>query len=138
MVGRSRKAVNRQIACYHCGHLLDVSAKAMSTTCPGCHKAIKVEDLVVKTYVPVNDLQTCGKIRVTKRGRVAAKNVHSGDTLWLEGSIEGSVIADGNIKLGPKSSWKGKKLAGPKLIVQDGAALDGFVQVGPEFVEPRE
>ena len=138
MVGRSRKAVNREITCYHCGYRLEVSSKAMSTTCGGCHKAIKVEDLVVKTYVPVNALQTCGKIRITRRGRVAAKQVHSGGTLWLEGAIEGSVAADGNIKLGPKSSWKGKKLTGPLLVVQDGAALDGFVQVGPEVVEPRD
>jgi len=131
----TRKANGREIRCYLCGHPFEVSAKALSTTCPGCHKAIKVEDMVVKSYVPVNDLQTCGKIRVTRRGRVAARSVQTGAGLLLEGTVEGSVVSDGSIKLGPKSNWKGKALKGRTLLVSEGAVLDGFVQVGPEVVE---
>ncbi len=137
MVGRTRKSTVRHIHCYFCGHALEVSSRAMSTTCSGCHKAIKVEDLVVKSYVPVNDLQTCGKIRVTRRGRVAAKNIQSGDGLLLEGTIEGSVTADGLVKLGPKSTWKGKKLTSEALTIADGATLDGHVQAGPRIAGRR-
>ena len=59
----------------------------MSTTCPGCTKAIKVEDVVVKSYTPVNNLQTCGMIKITKRGRVAARRIQCGDGIICDGAI---------------------------------------------------
>ena len=122
----------REILCYLCGHRFEVSEKAMSTTCPKCHKAIKVEDLVVKTYVPVNDLQTCGKIRVTKRGRVAAKRVQCGGRILIEGTIEGEVSTEEGVRVSAKGSWRGRSLRSATLEVVDGAQLEGFVEV------PRE
>lgn len=104
----------------------------MSTTCPGCHKAIKVEDVVVKSYVPVNDLATCGHIKVTRRGRVAAKNVKSGEGVVIEGTVEGSITTGGNVQLGPKSSWRGQTLEGKALTVSDGATLNGYVRIVDE------
>jgi hypothetical protein len=78
-MAKTRKGVKRTIRCYLCGHGFEVSSRAMSTTCPSCHKAIKIEDLIVKSYVPVNQVQTCGQIKVTKRGRIVARTVQSGD-----------------------------------------------------------
>ena len=75
----ARAKPKRFIRCYLCGFAQEVSSRTMSTTCPECHKAIKVEDVVIKTYLPVNDLQTCGKIKITKRGRVAARRIQSGE-----------------------------------------------------------
>lgn len=129
---KAKTGARRQVRCYLCGHRMEVSARAMSTTCANCHKAIKVEDVQVKSYVPVNDLQTCGRIKVTKRGRVAAKNIQSGDGIECEGTIEGSVETDGNVVLGPKSNWKGAELASRTLEVKEGATLDGFVRVPSE------
>lgn len=128
-MAKAKPGARRTIRCYLCGHRFEVSARAMSTTCPGCHKAIKVEGLIVKSYVPVNDLQTCGHIKVTKRGRIAAKNIHSGDGITCEGSMEGSVATDGPVELGPKAVWKGKHLQSRTLAVSDGATLAGHVQV---------
>lgn len=124
-----RAGVAREIRCYLCGRRFEVPGRALSTTCPGCHKAIKVEDVVVKSYVPVTDLATCGTIRVTPKGRVAAKRVQSGGPLEIEGVVEGEIQAEGPVRLGAKSSWKGKRLAGRTLKVADGAKLDGFVEV---------
>ena len=101
----------------------------MSTTCPGCHKAIKIEDIVVKSYVPVVDLQTCGRIRIAKRGRVAAKRLQCGDGLTCDGAIEGAIEADGDVRMGPKSSWKGKTLMSRSLEIAAGAKLVGVVTV---------
>jgi cytoskeletal protein CcmA (bactofilin family) len=101
----------------------------MSTTCPGCTRAIKVEDLVVKSYTPVNDLQTCGKIKITKRGRVAAKRIQCGDGIDCDGVMEGSVETDGDVRLGPKASWKGRTLQSRSLAIADGAKLLGAVTV---------
>ena len=129
LIGRNRPTARRQVRCYFCGHILDVSGKTLSTTCPGCHKAIKVEDVVIKTYLPVNDVQTCGMITVTKRGRIAARRVQSGDGVVCEGSIEGKVETPGPVQLGPKSSWKGPALTSKTLAVDDGAKLVGHVTV---------
>ncbi len=119
----------RTICCYLCGHTFAVSGRTMSTTCGGCNKAIKVEDLIIKSYVPVNDLQTCGLIKITKRGRVAAKRIQSGAGIVCEGAMEGTIETDGEVQLGPKASWKGKLLQSRALAVADGAKLLGIVTV---------
>ncbi len=119
----------RSIRCYLCGHVQDVSARTMSTTCPGCNRAIKVENVTVKSYLPVNDLQTCGEVTITKRGRVVAKRIQSGEGIICEGAMEGAVETDGPVQLGGKSSWKGQRLAGRSLVIEDGATLLGHVKI---------
>jgi hypothetical protein len=102
----------------------------MSTACPGCNRAIKIEDVVIKTYLPVNDLQTCGKITITKKGRVAARIISSGEEgIDCEGIMEGAVESDGEVRFGPQASWKGKSLTGRALHIEDGAKLNGLIVV---------
>lgn len=101
----------------------------MSVPCPRCNKALKVEDVHVKTYVPVNDLQTCGKITVAKNGRVVARVIRAGEGIDCEGTLEGAIEADAGIVLTGRSTWKGKTLVTPSLVVQDGAKLHGHVKV---------
>ncbi len=137
-MAKAKKAVTRQIRCYLCGRRFDVSTRTMSTTCPACHRAIKVEDVSIKTYLPVNDLQTCGKIKVTKRGRIAAKLIQSGQSISCEGSIEGSIEADGEVRLGPKAAWKGESLQSKTLAVKEGATLIGRVNVPREEEDDPE
>ena len=110
----------------------------MSTTCPGCNRAIKVEDIVVKTYIPVIDLQTCGMIRIAKRGRVAAKRIQGGAGIICDGAMEGTIETDGDVRLGPKASWKGKSLSSRSLSVAEGAKLMGVVTISrrPADEEP--
>ena len=129
MARRAKTPQRRDIRCYLCGHIFEVSARTMSTSCPKCHKAIKVEDIVVKTYMPVNDVQTTGSIRVTPRGRIAARQVRSGVGISCDGSIEGSVETEGHILLGGKSIWKGPDLKSTTLKVVDGAQIYGHVTV---------
>jgi hypothetical protein len=126
---KAKAATRREVRCYLCGHRMSVSARTMSTTCGGCNKAIKVENLVVKSYVPVVDLQTCGRIKVTKRGRVAAKRIQSGEGIDCEGSMEGSIETDGDVHLGPKATWKGKTLQSRSLSISPGAKLLGVINV---------
>ena len=128
-MAKAKTEARRLVRCYFCGNKQEVSALTMSTSCPKCHKAIKVEDIVVKSYVPVNDVQTTGKITITDRGRIAARRVMSGEGIECNGSIEGAVETDGSIYLGPKSSWKGTKLQSQTLRVEDGAKLHGLISV---------
>ena len=134
----AKAAATRTVRCYICGHRLRVSLRTLSTACPGCNKAIKVEDVVVKSYTPVFDLQTCGKIRITKRGRVAAKRIQSGDGIVCEGVMEGNVETDGQVRLGPKASWKGESLQSRSLAIADGAKLLGVVTVPWHRPEPKK
>jgi len=126
---RRKPAPRRNVRCYLCGHESEVSTKTMSTTCPGCNRAIKIEDVVIKSYLPVNELQTCGKIRITKRGRVVAKIIQSGDGIECEGAMEGAVETDGSVSLGAKASWKGPSLLTRSLLLVDGAKLHGVITV---------
>ena len=129
MARKKKTPVRRNIRCYLCGRSFEVSAKAMSSTCPGCNRAIKIEDVIVKSYVPVIELQTCGKIKVTKRGRVAAKHIQCGDGIDCEGSIDGRVETEGEVKFGPKAVWRGKTLQSRSLAIADGATLQGDIIV---------
>ena len=129
-------AAMRDIRCYLCGHRLTVSQRAMSTTCPGCHKAIKIEDVIVKTYIPVIDLQTCGRIKITKRGRVAARRIQSGDGITCDGVMEGAVETDGDVHLGPKASWKGSTMLSRSIKIAAGAKMIGIVSVPWHRPEP--
>ncbi len=126
---RTTTTARRSIRCYLCGHVFDVSLMTMSVPCPRCNKALKVEDVHVKTYVPVNDLQTCGKITVAKNGRVVARVIRAGEGIDCEGTLEGAIEADSGIVLSGRSTWKGKTLVSPSLVVQDGAKLHGHIKV---------
>jgi cytoskeletal protein CcmA (bactofilin family) len=108
---------------------MEVSARTMSTTCPGCNKAIKVEDVTIKTYLPVNELQTCGHITITRRGRVAAKLIQCGGGIRCEGIVEGAIETDAEVVMGAKASWKGRELRSRTLKLDAGATLDGRVTV---------
>jgi cytoskeletal protein CcmA (bactofilin family) len=133
----AKATAKRTVRCYLCGHGFEVSPRAMSTTCPSCHKAIKIEDVVVKSYIPVVDLQTCGRIRITKRGRVAAQRIQCGDGIVCEGAMEGSIETDGEVHLGPKAYWKGKTLQSRALEIAAGAKLIGVVTVPWRRLEPK-
>ena len=126
---RAKANAKREVRCYLCGHRFEVSARTMSTTCPGCNRPIKVEDVVVKTYLPVNDLQTCGKIKIARKGRVVAKLIQSGQGIECLGTLEGAVETDGDFTLGPKAAWKGARLQSRRLVMAEGATLDGIVRV---------
>jgi phage FluMu protein Com len=96
---RTANAPRRSIRCYFCGHHFEVSELTMSVPCPRCNKALKVEDVHVKTYVPVNDLQTCGRITVSKTGRVVAKVIRAASGIDCDGTLEGAVEADDHMVL---------------------------------------
>jgi hypothetical protein len=128
----------REIRCYFCGHQFEVSTKTLSVPCPHCNKALKVEDVVVNSYLPVNDLQTCGKITISSKGRVVAKVIRSGDGIECEGTLEGAIETDGDMLLGPKATWKGQTLQSKSLHIADGAKLIGIIKVPWQRASPEK
>lgn len=118
------------VLCYHCGHQLEVAARALTTSCPGCFKALQVADIIVKTMQAVRKIQTCGRLVVEKTGRVFAQSVEAQEGVEVDGILEASVVSRGPVRIGPKATWKGDCRA-PLLRVDLGSTI-----VGGKFVVP--
>ncbi|MEM1212549.1 MAG: polymer-forming cytoskeletal protein [Planctomycetota bacterium] len=113
----------RRVQCYHCGHRLEVSARAQSTSCPGCNKAIYVADLVLSKYDAVKSKQTCGKIIVKKKGRLIADLVEANEGIEVEGVLEAKQVISGQpVVIKKKAVFQGH-LQAPSCIMEEGATI---------------
>lgn len=120
---------HRTIACYHCGHRFETSARTMSTSCKKCSNSLKVEDITIKGPHSVRKIQTCGRILVEVKGLLLAPIIQTGDGLEVKGSLEGNVTTYGPVVLGPKARWKGDCKA-PALTVELGAIIHkGYFEI---------
>jgi hypothetical protein len=121
----------RHIQCYHCRHRFEIGWQARTTSCPKCSKQLLVEDVVVKTYEAVRKIQTCGKVVVTKKGRVIAQLVEAHGGVEVEGILEASVISGGTVRIHAKAHWKGDCRA-PSLAVELGGIITSGYFVIPD------
>lgn len=101
----------------------------MSAVCPHCNRRLVVEDVHVKRYHAVRELATCGNVVVDPRGSLVA-TVKAGN-LEIGGSVEGDIRAVGQVVLRKTGSVTGD-IDAPRLVVENGAALDGFLRIGEE------
>lgn len=122
----ARNLAPRTIQCYHCRHRFEVSGRTQSTSCPGCNKAVIVEDIVVKAGKirgPMNEDRTCGKIIIQKRGRLMGQYVEAGGGMICEGTVEAKEVVSGRpAELGPKAVWH-SALKAPHLVMAKGAIV---------------
>lgn len=120
----------KQVQCYHCRAQFEVSARAMTVSCPKCYKSLLVDDVTIKTAHGVTKLQTCGKLVVEKRGRVRAELVEAHGGIEVHGIIEGKVVSGGPIVVHEKAKWKGDCRA-PTIRIAPGAKIErGFFEIG--------
>lgn len=129
----AKKTVKRTVQCYHCEHRFDVSAKAMTVSCPKCSKPLMVEDVVVKTAHAVRKLQTCGKVVVQRRGRVIADLVVGQEGIEVIGVLEAKVARGGSVKITSKALWRGDCHAS-SVSVEEGAKVTSGQFVVPYAV----
>ena len=127
----ARRSATRSIRCYHCAHRFGVSAKTESTQCPACNQRVVVGDIVVKSLLPVAAVQTCGHIKVMRKGSVIAQTVHAGDGLEVQGNLEGDVVCGGAVTIGRYARWRGDCSA-VSVSIADGARI-----AGGRFAVPR-
>lgn len=127
----AKAAPKRTVQCYHCRHRFDVGTRAMTTSCPRCSKSLRVENVIVKSVEAVRRLQTCGRITVTKRGRVIAQLVEAHDGVEVEGVMEANVLSGGPVRIGAKAQWKGDCRA-PSLSVELGGRIAAGYFVIPD------
>ncbi len=124
----AKKAVTpRTVQCYLCRHRFEVSTRAQSTSCPGCHKPIMVEDFILKKNKPsllmVTKVQTCGKIVIPKRARIVADLVEAHDGIKVLGHMEAHKVLSGRVVvIGRKGHWRGD-LKAPAVVIEDQAVL---------------
>lgn len=128
-------APGRVVSCYHCGRDHEVSARARSTTCPHCYRAVNMDDLVVRTDWS-GKLATCGWVRIEKKAHVAARTVDAGLGVEVLGSLESAVNTPGPVVLGRRARLKGCVHA-TSLEVPEGAVLEStMVRIGQSADAP--
>ena len=114
----------RLVQCYHCRHRFEVSGRAQSTSCPGCNKALMVGDEhITKLRGPLKELRTCGRITVSKRGRLIAETIEAHDGIDCQGIIDAKTVLSGKtVTLGPKCDYHGD-LTAPSVEMHKGAKV---------------
>lgn len=76
-------------------------------------------------------IQAKGQIQIADKGRCKA-SVDAG-LIHVDGLVEGNLTATDKVELNATSKVKGDLVA-PKLVVIEGAAFTGHVNVGPDAV----
>lgn len=105
----------RIVQCYHCRHRFEVGGRAQSTSCPGCNKPLRVEDLVYdkkKSGIGRIKIQTCGSVTVKKGGRITAELVEAHGGIVCHGTIEAKQVISGKtLVLGKTGLFYGHLIA---------------------------
>jgi hypothetical protein len=127
----AKPAPLRLVQCYHCRKRFEIGAQAMTIPCPGCHKTVTVDDVVVKTLKAVLKLQTCGRVVVQRKGRVTAQLVEAHGGVEVEGVMEANVLSGGHVLIRSKGSWKGDCRA-PSIEIEPGGTVQSGFFVIPD------
>jgi len=103
---------------------MEVGARTMSKPCPSCNKSLLIEDIVVKRYSGLINIETCGKLIVGKLGQAVAKNrIVALGGIEVEGRLDCKhALCAGKVKIGKKAEWKGDLYA-VSLEVESGAVI---------------
>lgn len=117
----------KRVCCTHCQSITEVGPRALSVVCPHCNQRLVTGDVRVRTYYAVREIATCGDVVVEKRGHAVA-SIRAAN-LTVNGKVHGDVVVLGRVRINKTASVTGD-IRAPRLLVQSGAALDGFVRVG--------
>lgn len=112
------------VRCYHCLRECEVSARAMSSSCPHCHRQLAIADIVVRERHWGSRLQTCGRIVIERRARVQVNVVQASEAVEVHGSLKGRIVCYGPVTLGESASLEGD-LEAPAVFVSPGAQIVG-------------
>lgn len=116
----------RMVQCYHCRHRFEVGGRAQSTSCPGCNKPLRVEDLVYdkkKSGIGRIKIQTCGSVTVKKGGRITAELVEAHGGIVCHGTIEAKEVISGKTLVLGKTSLFYGRLKAPGVEMALGAKV---------------
>lgn len=117
----------KKVVCTHCGHESEAGKRAMSVSCPKCHKRIILENLKIRTYYAVSEFATSGDVVIEKKGHVVAPI--RADNVLIKGRVHGEIDARGRVTISKTGQMKGDVTA-LALVIENGASLDGFLRIG--------
>jgi len=117
------------IVCLYCVKPQEVSRRAKSVTCRYCYKALRIEDLPIKTYEARRAIEVVGVVTIEKKGHVVADRIVC-NGLIVRGKAKGHVTSRGPVLIGPDAELKGDVTA-PTLAVGAGAILEGTYHIQP-------
>ena len=120
--------MDKLVSCTHCQGVTEVAPKARSIFCPHFNKRLVLQDFCIKTYHAVRELATCGEVVVEKRGHVVA-TVRAA-SLTVRGRVTGAVTARERVVVIKTGAVHGD-IRAPLLRVENGAAVNGFLHIGP-------
>lgn len=122
------KGGQKTVNCTHCGQASEVGRKAMSVFCPHCRKRLIIQDFKIKSYHSASNFATCGRVIVERKGHVVAPIVVG--ELTIKGKVQGRVTSRGPVLIG-KTGWLKGELHAPRLKVEAGGVIIGFVRIVP-------
>ncbi len=117
----------REVVCPHCGRVLSVARRAMSTTCAACYKGVTLGDVTVRG-IWSGLLASGGNVIVARGGVVAggaapnARGLRVSGDVDVEGAVRGDVAARGSVHVGTKATLEGCVEA-VSLVVEPGGRL---------------
>jgi len=81
------------------------------------------DERITKLRGPLKELKTCGRIVVTRRGRLIAETIEAHDGIECLGIIDAKYVLSGStVTLGPKCDYHGD-LTAPAVIMENGAKV---------------
>ena len=128
----------RVVRCYHCERACAVSLRAMSSSCPHCHRQLAIADIVVRARHWGSSLQTCGRILVDRRADVRVSVLKACAGIEVHGVVKGKIVSFGPVTLGDTAQIDGD-LEAPAVFVAPGAKiLGGRFSISPVVPGVRE
>jgi cytoskeletal protein CcmA (bactofilin family) len=90
------------------------------------------DEHITKLRGPLRELKTCGRIVVSKRGRLIAETIEAHGGIDCQGIIDAKQVLSGTtVILGPKCHFHGD-LTAPGVVMQKGATVKPSMFAVPE------
>lgn len=119
----------RHVRCYHCGSEFPIPAKALTLSCPSCFKRVGLQDIYVRKTAHAAKVETCGVIFIEKKGWLSATCIRAGEGIEIQGRVDGNVVSDGPVVVGPRAVVRGS-LRAPRVVIDPGATLVCMLRIG--------
>lgn len=117
-------ASTRTVLCLNCASWFRVPSAAMVLTCPCCYQRVRVEDIIIDSVQYHTKIETCGVLRITRKGALTCNAIKAAAGLIVEGEVSVQQAAAYRVVIGVKASWSGDCQAAA-ITVEPGASIRG-------------
>jgi len=126
-------AGQRFVRCCFCHHAFSVPTSATILTCPKCSKRARVDDIVITGTEFHPKLETCGKIYIRRRAKLASRSVIAALGVEVLGEIEADTVRCGKVYLGPAAKWSGDCTTGSMNMDETASVSSGRFVIDPRL-----